>query len=308
MNPIRLMTGLAVIVVALLASTGMATAEFTGEATKGKGEFIEFNLEAGGAKILCVAFSKGASELTWKITNGKEEVKKGSHLTFSTSKWGTCTASAPKLESSKATLSGCELEVTEAKEEFEVAGKDVTKCTIEASGCTISLEPKENEKLTNFALYPSGEKGKNLVVEPTVKNVATTVSEKCASLGVKATKEGHLEGAVEMQQVTPQLAGEFWLTASQQFFNAANPTGLLLMTRAGGAGLIMTKPIVFISHIPGRFTVPAAEIMFCEEQTFAATESCGVFATYNAPMTGGRADLLVAGPNNVGSLIIVRGL
>jgi hypothetical protein len=293
----------------VLALTAPASAEFTsqGEKGSGSGEFIEFHLEAGGATVRCGAFSEGASELAWTVTNGKEEVKKGSHLKFRTEKWGECTAEGPELSNGKATLTGCEFEVEEPKEEATLTAKVLKTCTVEASKCVITAEPKENEKLSSWKLYPSGEENHDSVLEPESENVVTKVNSECGSFGIEATSEGILTGAVQMRQVQPQVAGEFWLTTTREYFSAANPSGVLLVTYTAGAP---AKPssLTFVSHSAGGFTLNAANETTCRNQLYTTSVSCPIAIGYNwMAVADARADLLVAGPNNIGSIIIVRG-
>ncbi len=310
MTRIAVLIGLVLGMASVLISTGSAMAEFTSKtkSAHGNGELVEFKLEAGGATVLCKAFTEGAGEATWKITSGGKEAEKGPDLQVHAAKWGKCTAEASGLKGVSAEVSGCELQVEEIKEEVEHSAKLVTTCTIKASECTITLEPGENEKLTNVKVYPSGKEDESVGFEPNVANAVTKVSAGCSLAGVKASKEGKITGAWEMQQVQAQRVVEFTASATRRFYTGANNLGEIIVTVA--AGFVGTKPSITLAPTPaGGFAIDAAEVATCEMKAFLSLgESCIVKKyKYNAPAGGARGDIFVAGPNNHGYILLTRG-
>jgi hypothetical protein len=315
MNRAKCTSGVVMVISVFLISAGSAAAEFTSQekATSGKGRFAEFRLEAGGGVVKCEAYAETASVAGWVIDNSEGKAsEKGPKLKVNTEKWGECAGETGGLAGEVAEVSGCELEVAEVKEEVADTASLVSTCTVKTKACTITLEHKENEKLTSVDTYPSGEETKDndVVLEPAITNAATKVSSGCGSVGVNATGAGHITGVADMKEVQAARAIEFIATATRiNYAGAGFNTGEVIVVRwAAGEG----KPTVTLASTPANaFKFPMElQRTTCEMKPFK-----NMFETwkpidieYNKPLRGGaRGDVLVAGPNHDGWILFLKG-
>jgi hypothetical protein len=183
--------------VALLSCASLASAEFKSKLSQGKGANYALEIEAGGATVQCdPSEAAGSTPVTWHDS--------GTKLTMKVSAWGSCVIKASSLKESEAKMSACEYEVKQPNSETNVLGNLPKSCTITTSECEITL-PSSNGQLKTELAY-TGAEGENLVVEPAVENLVTTVSSGCGKLGIAATSEGTLKAAETLEAVAMQAA------------------------------------------------------------------------------------------------------
>jgi hypothetical protein len=298
---IFLLAGLA----AMAMTTGVASAEFTSltKSATGKGELIEFSLVGGGGTVHCSALGEKESAVGWTVKNSKEAAEKGAHLVLKPENWGQCTAKASGVETS-ASISGCELELTEVEEEVSVPLKVLTTCTIKASICTVTVEPAENEKLSSVNTYPSGDENVNSLLEFQVNNTATKTTAGCAFLGIKATKEGSMTGVAEAKEVKVQRRNEFSVDVAPRVYSNAVTSGTITYRRVA-AGARGYQFHIFNTSPAGNFSLNVAQQGTCDNLNFASGQTCSVAITYNqarGTLTVGVIDL-----NGEQASLIVRG-
>jgi hypothetical protein len=208
----RLSTGAVGVVAVFCACATVAQAEFkaVGKASSGASGAQYVHIEAGGAQVECLeGETKAAPE--WTIESSGKAAEKGADLRLKSKTWGECQAEI--AGSTKAvTSSGCEMEVRQPSEEETVGVAVLSTCALDVEvkkeeTCEIKLEAKENKELQSVYLIDSGKENEDTLLQLALKHVATSATGSvCEAAGVKSTKEGTLEGAIEALQVA--AAGE----------------------------------------------------------------------------------------------------
>jgi len=213
MRKIHLLAGLATVCLFFVISAA-ASAEFAShnKKTEGGSRYSVLKLEAGGATVQCLG-QESTSAPTWKIKNEKgEAAESGPKLSLKTKTWGECGVEAKGIkESSEATVSSdeCELEVQQPHEEETTAATFSGACTakIEVSKevCEVKIEPKELKSVT---VDDSGVESENMIVNLALKNVVTsTKGAGCEHDSIKSTKEGLMEGEIEVTDASIKAPG-----------------------------------------------------------------------------------------------------
>lgn len=288
MHKIRLPVGLAFLFVILSICPAPALAEFksTNKSSEGRSYFEVAEMEAGGAKVECgESGTKGSPE--WTIENEGKPAEKGADLRLKNKSWGECTTEIAGITKAVSS-SGCEMEAQQPKEEETVAVTVLSTCAFKAEikkeeFCEIKIEAKENKALKALYLSNSGEKNENMALSFELTGITTTVSSPCAAVGIKATKEGTLTGAVEALQVAPAMpasnfrvsrvgspmitrtSGEERAVIVSNFGPQASPGSTLGITPAGLATL---------------FVVASNTLAFCQGMTYVMGEACDMHVQY----------------------------
>jgi hypothetical protein len=274
--------GLALTVGTLLSTAAPAFAEFeslTGT-SQGKVEPGATIIENKTARVECLETEELPTHGTWTIKNEKEAATKGPHLLMAMEKWGECQMKTMPSKGSqlklKATLSSCELEITQKAEEESVPMAIISTCTIKAEAktgaCEIKIEPKSNSQLKAVSLYNSPE---SFGVVPSVTSVTATVNLGCEAIGVTGGNSWGGSG--------------IWWTARVLLILAAQPEivigGKPLVYAAGQEGTVTITRIAGVSAAPqslggvekpaGTFIIPnALEHTECQTGMLALGETC----------------------------------
>jgi hypothetical protein len=206
----KLWIGLAVILGACFAWSGLASAEFkaAGKATSGGSNYLFAKVEAGGAKFECgEPETKGAPE--WTVEKEGKASEKGPSLHFKVKTWGRCLSESEKGVTRAVTASECGLEAREPNEEEEISATILSTCSFKIEVkkeaiCEVKIEPKENKERKTVDVANGGGATSSSSLRLALTSVTTAVSgTACEAAGIKATHEGKLSGYVEALQVAP---------------------------------------------------------------------------------------------------------
>ena len=194
-------------IVAILALVGIlsisatpAAAEFTSnnESTEGGG-FSAISIEGMGPTIDCGATE--LSQMAWQVKKEGKASTSGPELAFKFSSWGQCSV---EYEEEEHELSGgaCTWDTYETESESKVTNKVSSACKLKGEiagkSCEITLEPKNNEKLSTLTLVSSGESNENLVADLALEGVTVGASGAgCETVGLESTSSAKLIGAIE---------------------------------------------------------------------------------------------------------------
>jgi hypothetical protein len=175
--------------VGILAATASAEFETTNGKTEGAGVGSEMIIGGGGLASKCI---KVAYTFQEKKGKPQELVKLGPHETYWLTTWNTCS------------LNGFEVKISESKTQAENPTKGMipstgtakveSAMTLSAAFCVVKIPAIEaNENLGKIGLSNSGT---NQIAKLEVTGITDEVSEGCAMLGIKATKEGSITGVL----------------------------------------------------------------------------------------------------------------
>jgi hypothetical protein len=287
MIKIKIPSVLAAAIGVLLLSATPALAEFTaqGKLSQGKGEMVETKVEAGGAAVVCQALATGSSAVKWALVNEKGELAKtGSRLLLKVAKWGECKADSSGLHGAKATVKECELEAVQVAKENPIEVATPTACNINTSSCEIKLEPAGGKQFKNSFIYDGGKATQNLVIRPTIVQIATHVTSGCPALGINASEEGLWHGVGEAQQVKAAAIFPTFAISANPLVYRAGEEGLVTITNIG-APESRTVHLEFEENPAKNFEPTQASLLLCEEKKYALGETCS-FTTKDTTTTG----------------------
>jgi hypothetical protein len=281
----RIIITLAVAAAIVFASASIATAEFSSSSSTGEGQSIEFELEAGGVTVLCGEGAVGETTVLWKIEKGEEAATKGANLVLDMEKLGRCTATT-KTEEGEATATSCETVAVQPKEELKIKASIHVLCKFTFRSCEIKFGPAENNEREEVTLADSGEKAENLMLNFLLRRITTTVSSRCESLGITATKEGTITAETESYKLAAQqpAPAQFSVGTTQRYFGAPRERatiGITNLTRTDGLTATITTREDPVRNAPA-FTLTG--LARCQ-RAYEGGELCNFVATYNGPLT-----------------------
>lgn len=312
MNRSRAVVGMLTAAIAILGLASPAGAQFssvTGKATEGESDALGFSVKTGSAHIGCVTTS---TTNKWAIENEKEKLTKGPILALKISTWGECGIES-KSKSTKATLSECELQVTETKEEVAASFSVGTTCTLKAENekkemCEDKIEPGSNKGLKSVNLSEAGSSSENTVLEFGVTGVSLTAGKACESLGLLSTKEGEITGGAEMLQVRPQLNAPTFLAIRTGAIQVNNATEKRKVTISNTGALALVQSLAALSNEPARWLV--FNFNTCKTHEYESLEGCIVEPEKQNNQIQGlvtNLTILVISPNNGRSSALFLG-
>jgi hypothetical protein len=202
------------VICGLLAFASPAYAEFLSFNSKSSGDAGgELTFAGGGATVTCIALPSAGPE--WSIRNAKGELATtGPELLSKLKKSAECTTEALGVEVHP-TTSECEFAVKQTGTEEKVDGTAIDNCTIKAefggAVCEVTAEAASNKELKEVTVDVSGLQSKNMILNYELQGVTTSVKGAgCSFAGIKATKEGTVEGAVEASEASIQQGGAWF--------------------------------------------------------------------------------------------------
>ncbi len=290
MQKSKLLIFLAVVTGVLFAVVNSASAEFQGKGSSGKTTMAIVNFEGGGAKVNCgEPETKGDPE--WEVEKEGKASEKGPALHLKFKPWSVCSSEFAGVTRA-VTSSECEMEVDQSKEEEKVPVTDVSACAFKAESCEVTIEPKENAERKWASVALSGKEDENLNLQFEVTGITTTVKgASCGLLGIKATHEGKLSGAIDAQDVAPaaQPASEFRLAFPPNvvpYIRRRGSGGRIEVLLANAQSVAVAGPgiVRFTTAEPGvtpaAFAVANETVATCAGFAFGANASCGMKVEY----------------------------
>lgn len=192
MLKIRLLVGLAALVMAMLVVAAPASAEFESKSANGQGPVIKFpektlfTSNVSSPPVECKSLT-GEPKAEYHVQvktqkqQGKffyqESAKKGPHLQLKVEKWGTCKAGTFSPVSVK-----CNLQVEQIQATKGVGSVYPPGCVVTAGTCVIEVwASSANRELPEVKLENSGE---NLKLESKVEGISSVANASCTSLGI----------------------------------------------------------------------------------------------------------------------------
>jgi hypothetical protein len=307
MTGTRTLIGLAVAISALLASAVPAFAEFESlGASQVKGNVVQMKLNAGAAEVECQNSEESAGKATGVTESGGKEARKGTALQVKVSEWGTCVTTLSGTTKGTSAVGSCAMEMLESKTETAVPGTFVKECLIKTglSGCEIKV-PTSNKEREDVELYDSGEENENLIVEPNLKAVTTTVNAACETLGLKGTSTATLSATIILNQVRAADVGEMVIGANPTFYPVINLAGTVTVINTGAIQI----PKLWSRMVSqgGSFTRNATEETTCEGKSYGRGNSCSFMVEFKGigGVRMGFAKYKVAGANDVETEVVL---
>jgi hypothetical protein len=252
---------------------------FSGKNTSGETNDQDLALEAGGATFQCFNEGLTSSPTQWLIENEKKPATTGPDLVLKVKSWGLCDALATELKS-EASVSTCELELKQPKEETSISAGLLSLCLIKAETqkkeiCEVKLEASLNKELKSTLLAFEGEENENLQLQYELSNVTAGVNKACENVGIKPVKEkSKLTGFAtekEVQQEAPRPTFRV-SRLGHPFVPSMGETRKFIVANHGAAATPTSLVVVPFANNVWGITNEAT----CRALPYAPTEACDI--------------------------------